>query len=1070
MERIAYKIALDVTKPESQKSLTGFSIGESRARVLKISLMNGRIPIHFDGTETVSMFVTKPSDASPSIGLCYLEGDTIIYNVLQSDVSEEGPTKFTIKVQHLEDGEICILYAAHFSVLVTDPECDDSHAPDDPNFSILEALIAEVEEFDSDAEAFAIGTRGGVPVEEGDPAYHNNAKYYAESAGTLVGDQVKEAEAWARGTKDNVPVTSGDPQYNNHSKFYAEQAATSATNAATSESNASGSASAASGSASSASASSLEAEGYAKGTQGGTPVTSGSPYFEANAKYYKEQAATSATNAATSESNASGSASAASGSASSASASSLEAEGYAKGTQGGTPVTSGSPYYEANAKYYKEQAATSATNAATSEGNAATSETNARLSATAASGSANTASQKALDSEAWAVGQRNGQDVPATDPTYENNAKYWAQQAAQGQIQTDWSQTDNTQKDYIKNKGIVENAIAVNMIPHPYSQLSYDSNKVHMVANSDGSVTLYTAPEGVSQNVYINLVAASEGFIIPDGEYVVSCQGLVNNVLIAVQGWTKTEPYAYSKTYGATDVSDGHFTKGDGTTCYTRIALIIKSDTIIPEATPITIYPMLETGNTAHPYVPYIASGSHLNEVVKSVKDSIPAAQIQSDWNQADNSQPDYIKNKPTIPAAQVQSDWNQADNSKPDYIKNKPSFSASLSGLTDTNITTPTDGQVLKYDVQTQKWVNGNDVSGIAPDNVSDLSLSAGNSKVTIYWSDPADTVVDGKTICTWSHTKLVMKTGSTPSDENDGTLVTTNSVRDQYKVSGYEVTGLTNGTTYYFQLFPVSDGGAVNRNAANKASGTPSPTVTITITLTGAKEDTVVIKNSDAETVGTCIFESDATSGTFSVNVEPNYSDTWTFTSSVSGYIATATVTSTPSQSVAVLPSDVLYWHGVENVTFENGTYSDAAGVSTPSTVTISKGVNNIKFIANQVTTTNNMVRCGAKTTTSIDYTGRTTLKIKGTLNITYGSTYNNIDARALASADGKTGANPSSADKMTVVAYLSVAHDVPGTAQINASFNVSGVASNPINIAFWIYRYFTTADITLTEMYFE
>ena len=39
--------------------------------------------------------------------------------------------------------------------------------------------------------------------------------------------------------------------------------------------------------------------------------------------------------------------------------------------------------------------------------------------------------QDAQDAEAWAVGQRNGADVPSTDPTYENNAKYYAGQAAQ---------------------------------------------------------------------------------------------------------------------------------------------------------------------------------------------------------------------------------------------------------------------------------------------------------------------------------------------------------------------------------------------------------------------------------------------------------------------------------------------------------------------------------------------------------------------------------------------------------------------------------------------------------------
>ena len=35
----------------------------------------------------------------------------------------------------------------------------------------------------------------------------------------------------------------------------------------------------------------------------------------------------------------------------------------------------------------------------------------------------------AKDSEAWAVGQRGGVDVPSTDPAYNNSAKYWAQNA-----------------------------------------------------------------------------------------------------------------------------------------------------------------------------------------------------------------------------------------------------------------------------------------------------------------------------------------------------------------------------------------------------------------------------------------------------------------------------------------------------------------------------------------------------------------------------------------------------------------------------------------------------------------
>ena len=46
---------------------------------------------------------------------------------------------------------------------------------------------------------------------------------------------------------------------------------------------------------------------------------------------------------------------------------------------------------------------------------------------------------------------------------------------------------------------------------------------------------------------------------------------------------------------------------------------------------------------------------------------------VQADWNQSDTTADDYIKNKPTIPAAQVNSDWNS--NSGVSQILNKPNL-----------------------------------------------------------------------------------------------------------------------------------------------------------------------------------------------------------------------------------------------------------------------------------------------------------------------------------------------------------------------------------------------------------
>lgn len=48
--------------------------------------------------------------------------------------------------------------------------------------------IAAAEEYAIDSEAWAIGTREGVPVSSDDEAYHNNAKWYSEHLQTDIGN------------------------------------------------------------------------------------------------------------------------------------------------------------------------------------------------------------------------------------------------------------------------------------------------------------------------------------------------------------------------------------------------------------------------------------------------------------------------------------------------------------------------------------------------------------------------------------------------------------------------------------------------------------------------------------------------------------------------------------------------------------------------------------------------------------------------------------------------------------------------------------------------------------------
>lgn len=136
---------------------------------------------------------------------------------------------------------------------------------------------------------------------------------------------------------------------------------------------------------------------------------------------YTERAETAAGNAADSASAASGSASGAANSASAA--------------EGSASAASGSA---ANAANSATAAAASATSAAASKTAAETAAATAAQDAAAQAVSdaetllqeyASDAADSAEDSEAWAVGQRSGQDVPSSDETYHNNAKYWAAEA-----------------------------------------------------------------------------------------------------------------------------------------------------------------------------------------------------------------------------------------------------------------------------------------------------------------------------------------------------------------------------------------------------------------------------------------------------------------------------------------------------------------------------------------------------------------------------------------------------------------------------------------------------------------
>jgi len=123
-------------------------------------------------------------------------------------------------------------------------------------------------------------------------------------------------------------------------------------------------------------------------------------------------------------------------------------------------------------------------------------------------------------------------------------------------------------------------------------------------------------------------------------------------------------------------------------------------------------------------------------------------------------------------------------------------------------------------------------------PGDVTDFMAVPDNAQVTLTWGDPPDGTLP---IVNWAGTLIVRKPDSYPIDENDGTLVVDSQIRNQYQSTGLIDGDLINGITYYYQSFPYSDTGAMNRNIANRVSATPKGIPTFTYTGTSILAESI-------------------------------------------------------------------------------------------------------------------------------------------------------------------------------------------------------------------------------------
>lgn len=110
----------------------------------------------------------------------------------------------------------------------------------------------------------------------------------------------------------------------------------------------------------------------------------------------------------------------------------------------------------------------------------------------------------------------------------------------------------------------------------------------------------------------------------------------------------------------------------------------------------------------------------------------------------------------------------------------------------------------------------------GISLAEPTNVSLANADESAVIKWTDPSDIEVSGVTLATWSGTLVVRKVGSAPTSKTDGVVVVDSKTRNQYSSTGFTDTGLTNGTKYYYGIFPYTVDN--NYTYSYSASITPS------------------------------------------------------------------------------------------------------------------------------------------------------------------------------------------------------------------------------------------------------
>lgn len=169
---------------------------------LVVKLYEGDVAYTPSGTAVIQG--TKPDGKGFNYSAT-LSGNTVTANLTEQMTAVAGKVRCQIVVTETtgRTGTFVFILEVQRSALPSNTDMSES------DYQIIEQAIEDAQDAAEDAEAWAVGERGGVPVSSGDETYHNNSKYWCDQASQYAqGIVFKGSVAFA-----NIPTTgqsSGD--------------------------------------------------------------------------------------------------------------------------------------------------------------------------------------------------------------------------------------------------------------------------------------------------------------------------------------------------------------------------------------------------------------------------------------------------------------------------------------------------------------------------------------------------------------------------------------------------------------------------------------------------------------------------------------------------------------------------------------------------------------------------------------------------------------------------------------------------------------------------------------------